>query len=356
MSEIGRQHREQGLNVAPLPVPARQPLDCEGVPQVVDSRPVARLVVPPDARDLAKAVEDREHVPVAHRGAMPVHEKQAFCIPWQPGLPAPFEKDAELPRDTCVIRNDPRLEELRLAHQQHHFLAVHVRQGQRESLAYPKPKRIRQEHDHADALGIGQAKIATPLICAGRSKKSPHLILRVNVRAKRLNFPRDVRDLRQTLGNPAYPKPPEEALQNAPSGLARSRDTTVPEQKPLDPVQSYPADIRLRTEQPYECHERGFTRHKLRTERPAVIDIRLHTFLQVHSTPSRSMSATLRRDSRSTFAYTPVDSRLRCPNKSETSFIVLPELTRCVAKLCRRQCGPLCRGFAPAASNAVLTM
>ena len=68
-------------------------------------------------------------------------------------------------------------------------------------------------------------------------------------------------------------EPPEEALQNAPSGLARGRDTTAPEQEPLDPGQPYPADIRLKAENPCECHEHGFTRHELRPQGPAVFDI-----------------------------------------------------------------------------------
>lgn len=44
----------------------------------------------------------------------------------------------------------------------------------------------------------------------------------------------------------------------------------------------------------------------------------------------------------STFAYTLVVSRSRWPKRSEISFKLRPELIRCVAHACLRECPPLC--------------
>ena len=80
MPQIDRQLRQQVLHIGPLAIPGRQPMNGEGVTQVVQARLVACAVIASDAGVLTKASEVALYRVLAHSGAIAHGEEVARLL------------------------------------------------------------------------------------------------------------------------------------------------------------------------------------------------------------------------------------------------------------------------------------
>ena len=294
MPHVHRELRQERLHVAPLAVPGDETPDRERMPEVVDVQAAALCR---DSGILAKPVEDVAHVVVPDGGPVQLREQRSFGINGHPGLSPPPQELVELPRDGPVVRDEPRLVELRLADRRDVRCRVDILQLQRQGLADAEPERIGQQEDRPDAFGRNAGR-PVPTLMPGR-EQPPDLVVREDVRPTSRQVPGQFRKMRHLPQEAPRDAPPEEHRERRSPHATRQRQAPVREERLLHVAARQPVRVPGEPGQAPEVLRAAFAPGP---GRPSAGEVPFHEFRRLHSAPSQSISATSLSEARSTFA------------------------------------------------------
>jgi hypothetical protein len=142
MSEIDGQRRQKDLHVRASPIPFRQSVDGERVPQVVKPRLTRTCVTASNSRKDAQAAEVCVYRRVAKALMLPRLEKGLVVL-----IPSPWRSQvlAKKLHHIASHRNKSGLVELCPADGDHTIVEIHVSQTQLQRFSHPHTRSVEEQ-------------------------------------------------------------------------------------------------------------------------------------------------------------------------------------------------------------------